>query len=490
MPPHAYASGFGKDGAHAPTAPMDVPRRRRRRARAAATLLAAAALVLAAALALRSRLASARMRARETAPATFVPSAAERGVRSTLPPAARAALSAARRHRIRTQLAAYGPALPAGAVDCAVAYVDGTLAELQRLEARTREEEAAGRTFGFFYVPVIAARVRIVRGELRYTLHPAGLEASLPWHTKRVVHFAEIFMPLLAAAAREYSFPDADFLFGMTDEPAVCPEQRGGARPPAPVLAWNSQRGCSAQVHFPGYDFFWTVANFTPGAAWRFDTLTENEATPWDAKEPRAVFRGSSSGIPQRDELARRTRNCTDRSHVDCAVWPFDVGMVHGGQAGFLSAAQQQRFKYVLDIDGYVSSLRLKNLLLSTMAVLRVESTSGNAQFYDAELKAFEHYVPVSADLSDLEERVEWAWANDAGARAVAEAGTRFAYERLSLQDVWEYERAVLEELGAMGGGAGVRLEGCAPGVDAAGGCWGDAGGRAPARGCSAQQET
>lgn len=116
------------------------------------------------------------------------------------------------------------------------------------------------------------------------------------------------------------------------------------------------------------------------------------------------------------------------------------------------------------------------------------QSAQQHSKFYDAELEPWVHYVPIKEDLSDLEEKVLWARAHDAEVRAVAERGTRFARERLSMQDVLEYERLALEELRAMlppaEQRAAVRLEGCRAGDDAKG-CWGDAEGRAPRRPCA-----
>lgn len=58
------------------------------------------------------------------------------------------------------------------------------------------------------------------------------------------------------------------------------------------------------------------------------------------------------------------------------------------------------------------------------------------ADFYDAELKPWVHYVPVAADLADLPERYLWAQNNQAQAREIAAAGAVFARD-MSAERMW-----------------------------------------------------
>ena len=72
-----------------------------------------------------------------------------------------------------------------------------------------------------------------------------------------------------------------------------------------------------------------------------------------------------------------------------------------------------------------------------------VGSTSGAA------LRAFEHYVPVKYDLSDLVERLTWLRSNDAEAQRIATAGRRFAVRHLSYDGVLRYVDAVVRRYAA-----------------------------------------
>lgn len=84
--------------------------------------------------------------------------------------------------------------------------------------------------------------------------------------------------------------------------------------------------------------------------------------------------------------------------------------------------------KFAIDIDGYTNTW--SNLLVRMLygcCVLKVESQFGFRQWYYDEIKPFEHYVPVSADMADFAEKIEWVRSHDLEARAIAERGQALA---------------------------------------------------------------
>lgn len=84
--------------------------------------------------------------------------------------------------------------------------------------------------------------------------------------------------------------------------------------------------------------------------------------------------------------------------------------------------------KFAIDIDGNTNTW--SNLLVRLLygcCVLKIESQFGFRQWYYDELKPFEHYVPVSADMADLDEKIEWVRSHDAEAKAIGERGQAFA---------------------------------------------------------------
>lgn len=84
--------------------------------------------------------------------------------------------------------------------------------------------------------------------------------------------------------------------------------------------------------------------------------------------------------------------------------------------------------KYALDIDGFTNTWT--NFLIRLhlgCCVLKVDSQYGYRQWYYDRIRAWEHFVPVRADMSDLVEKIDWVRTNDMRAREIAENGRRFA---------------------------------------------------------------
>ena len=98
--------------------------------------------------------------------------------------------------------------------------------------------------------------------------------------------------------------------------------------------------------------------------------------------------------------------------------------------------AQRQRYKYALDVGGQGGTSWMGTLTAMSTASLVFRVDSPMADFYDAELKPWVHYVPVAADLSDLSSRYQWAQANQAQARQIAAAGALFARD-MSAERMW-----------------------------------------------------
>lgn len=65
--------------------------------------------------------------------------------------------------------------------------------------------------------------------------------------------------------------------------------------------------------------------------------------------------------------------------------------------------------------------------LLSGACVLLVSSPEGYRQWYHDRLAPWQHYVPVSEDLRDLDRVARWVLDNDNDARAIGAAGRAVA---------------------------------------------------------------
>ena len=104
-------------------------------------------------------------------------------------------------------------------------------------------------------------------------------------------------------------------------------------------------------------------------------------------------------------------------------------------QDEYTSITQQLNYKYILDMDGWSSTWDATIWKLYSGSVLfKVKSTW--QQWYYDELIEWEHYVPISNDFSDLNEKIEWCILNDDKCKQIAKNAKAFVIEKLNLEYV------------------------------------------------------
>ncbi len=170
---------------------------------------------------------------------------------------------------------------------------------------------------------------------------------------------------------------------------------------------------------------------------------------PWRDRLPVAFWRGSTTGP---SPICYETIRMLPRFRL-CALSLADQGSRHFLDARFSAIVQNNidedpdrlrelfeslgilapripqaefaRYRYLVDIDGNTNSWGLLAKLAMGSCILKVQSTY--RQWYYGDLRPWEHYLPIRADLSDLEDKVLWCREHDDDARQIAEAGKRFA---------------------------------------------------------------
>ena len=191
-------------------------------------------------------------------------------------------------------------------------------------------------------------------------------------------------------------------------------------------------------------------------------------APPWAAREPRVLWRGSTTGARtidwrslQRAQLCGRVR---EHGHED----DYDVGFTNIVQAWSLTEESEiaaaglmrpslpstrfQDFRYHIDIDGNTNSwggLFIK--LLGGGLVFKVASPFGHRQWYYRRLQPWLHFVPIDSSLCDLHEAVAWAKAHTARAEEIAHAGQQLALS-MTLETEAQFGLAVIEQALARAG--------------------------------------
>jgi len=170
------------------------------------------------------------------------------------------------------------------------------------------------------------------------------------------------------------------------------------------------------------------------------------QALPWRQRKDQLFWRGGS-GSPrlsapnpadpldwnsqQRLQLLAAVKRSRHRDRLDVALSHVKTieedylrqAVTH---AGFLKPPVDKPvfldYRYQLDIDGWSNSWSLLDKLISGSCILKVASPSGFRQWFYDKLEPWKHYVPVTADLSDLDAAMDWALNHEDEAEQIAQA--------------------------------------------------------------------
>ena len=178
--------------------------------------------------------------------------------------------------------------------------------------------------------------------------------------------------------------------------------------------------------------------------------MAANPLPVWSQRRPAVIWRGATTGTKAitvqrllrnpRFRLCDLTRRWPDRfdARFTSVVQCRDAAAQEAVKAelqekGLLTARveplQMAQYRWIVDIDGNVNSWGLIWKLLSGSCVLRVSSP--RAQWFHHRFLAGRHFVPIQADLSDLEQQLDWCFSQPHACAAIAAAGQRLAFEVL-----------------------------------------------------------
>ncbi len=105
--------------------------------------------------------------------------------------------------------------------------------------------------------------------------------------------------------------------------------------------------------------------------------------------------------------------NNRDKKDIGKPIDFINIKKLNIHKSNYLTRDEQQKFKYVVYIDGHVAAERLIFEMNSGSVILKVESLYNWMQWFHVLLKPYIHYIPVKADLSDLAEKIQWCKTND-----------------------------------------------------------------------------
>ncbi|GMV30064.1 MAG: hypothetical protein AMXMBFR59_21890 [Rhodanobacteraceae bacterium] len=119
-----------------------------------------------------------------------------------------------------------------------------------------------------------------------------------------------------------------------------------------------------------------------------------------------------------------------------------------GGLAPEIPPSDFVNYKYLVSTDGVASTWKRVANSLRTGSVLLMQHRW--RQFFYPGLAAWEHYVPVADDLSDLPLRFAWLRAHPEQAERIGREGRRFAQEALGVRAIEDHFTTVIDRCAAL----------------------------------------
>jgi hypothetical protein len=101
----------------------------------------------------------------------------------------------------------------------------------------------------------------------------------------------------------------------------------------------------------------------------------------------------------------------------------------------YTTIAEQLKYKYILDIDGWSSTWDGTFWKLYSGSVLLKQKSIWKQWYYD-ELIEWVHYVPIENDFSNLNEQIEWCMNNDEKCKEISINSRKFVLEKLNWDNV------------------------------------------------------
>jgi hypothetical protein len=116
---------------------------------------------------------------------------------------------------------------------------------------------------------------------------------------------------------------------------------------------------------------------------------------------------------------------------------------------GKVSLEDHMKYKYIAWLDGNGPCAGRSEHLVAGNSVLFKEETK-KIEFYYSGLQPDKHYISVRSDMSNLEEKLEWARTHDEEMQAMVANLQTFAREQLSRESVGCYVQGLLNEYSSL----------------------------------------
>ena len=170
--------------------------------------------------------------------------------------------------------------------------------------------------------------------------------------------------------------------------------------------------------------------------------VPEND-TPWRMKIPKAVWRGGQASHDSKEMKNALVFQHLESKIVDAKFSKGTEGLPSGSSGSYVSMKDQLKCKYLISIEGNDVSSGLKWMLFSESVVL-TPPFDWESWAMEGKLQPYVHYIPIRADMSDVEAKIAWAESHPEETRLISERSTLFMYDLLFSPEAADDEKNVM----------------------------------------------
>lgn len=253
------------------------------------------------------------------------------------------------------------------------------------------------------------------------------------------VGFSMFMDNILLSLARKVVLPDMEFFVNLGDWPLVKQKTK-----PIPILSWCGSDD-TLDIVMPTYDLTESTLETMGRVSLDMLSVQSNTGPKWPDKINKALWRGRDS----REErlklviMARKNPQLYDAALTNFFFFQYDESK-YGPKAKHMSFFDFFKWKYQINIDGTVAAYRLPYLLAGDALVFKQQSPY--YEYFYKDLQEWRHYVPFRRDLSDLEEKLKWAMANDEKAQQITKTAQEYTRNNLLADNIFCYHWNLFKE--------------------------------------------
>jgi hypothetical protein len=264
------------------------------------------------------------------------------------------------------------------------------------------------------------------------------------------------------------TLPDIDFIFSMNDvfgthtkvmDHIAAIKNRDPALKAWPIFMIAKHKEDPGMILMPDW---YALKGFGPEKS---HILKGNRKYSWESKKSIVFFRGSDNGAYNRKQwrecarpklvaLSLQNPDLIDARFSNLNCWEENSSIRDTIKAEGMVAEHSiplkdiLSHKYLIDIDGHTCTTPRNALLLYSNSVMLKQMTD-NIQWYYRALIPYEHFLPVSEDLSDIFSQIAWAKAHDEECRNISHHANQLAHNVLSKEMIYLYFYRLLQAYAA-----------------------------------------